>query len=72
MSEWQPTTEFPPLHDDDGVMVSGPLLVFVADYGRICFGECRKRSSGAYFRAAGYFGDYNITHWMPLPEPPKQ
>lgn len=72
MSEWKTTGEIPAMHDDDGMLVSGPLLVYMADKGTIAFGECRQRSGKPYFRASGYLGDWNITHWMPLPPPPNK
>jgi hypothetical protein len=73
MSEWKPVSEIPPMDgdmDDRGRECSGPLLVFVADKGVIAFGECRMLRSGPKFKASGYMGDWNITHWMPLPPPP--
>lgn len=45
----------------------------------LLFGDCGIQMGHVYVysdndklaRAEGYHGDWNITHWMPLPEPPK-
>jgi hypothetical protein len=73
MSEWTPVSEIPPMRgeiDDTGRECSGTLLVYVADKGEIAFGECRMFSRGPKFKAHGFSGEWNITHWMPLPFPP--
>lgn len=72
MEDWKTTVEIPPMTDpdNDGHVVSEPLLVYVACKGVIAFGECRMYLSGPRFRASGFMGDFNITHWMPLPKAP--
>jgi hypothetical protein len=74
MSEWRSTVEIPPMLgeiDDSGRECSGPLLVYVADKDVIVFGECRMLRAGPKFKASGYMGEFNITHWMHLPPPPE-
>jgi hypothetical protein len=73
VNEWMPVSEIPPMvgeMDDTGRECSGPLLVYVADRGVIAFGECRMLRAGPKFKASGFLGAFNITHWMPLPAPP--
>lgn len=75
MSYWRTTDDIPPMSgeiDDSGRECSGPLLVYVADKGVIAFGECRMLRAGPKFKASGFLGNFNITHWMPLPEPPEK
>lgn len=73
MTDWISVVEIPPMVgeiDDSGRECSGPLLVYVADRGVIAFGECRMLRNGPKFKASGFLGDFKITHWMPLPDPP--
>ena len=71
MSEWQPIETAPVSEvEDDWIRV----LVWVSDggwdgKGTVAFGY--KLPKSGRMRADGYLGDFNITHWMPLPEPPK-
>ena len=72
--EWHTTVEIPPMvgeMDDSGRECSGPLLVYVADKDVIAFGECRMLRRGPKFKASGFIGNVNITHWTPLPAAPK-
>jgi hypothetical protein len=75
MSDWHTTDEIPPMRgeiDDSGRECSGPLLVYVADKDVIAFGECRMLRAGPKFKASGFMGDWNITHWMKLPDTPSR
>lgn len=69
MSEWN-TIDTPPKEDGD-------FLVWVADADRgkgVITVGCiwTSRVTGRMnVKAIGFGGDWNITHWMDLPEPPK-
>lgn len=69
MSKWISIEErLPDLHD----------RVLILDGGEIAFGELISvRKKKAYWEGENYdYGGcpgkaYSVTHWMPLPEPPK-
>ena len=75
--EWQ-SIETAPAELSDSDNEPPRLFVWVADAnhgkGDISFGYVYKRKNGTRRPvASGYGGSHqwNITHWMPLPEPPK-
>ena len=75
MAEWQPI-ETAPADYSDGEPPT--LLVWVANggldhKGEVAFGRVYigGRTGERRPQASGYLGDFPITHWMPLPEPPK-
>lgn len=73
--KWQPI-ETAPADTADGEPPE--ILVWVANggvrkegavaFGRVYIGE---RTHERRPQASGYSGDWKITHWMPLPEPPE-
>lgn len=74
-TEWR-TIETAPSTMSDQEPVT--VLLYVANGGMnqkgiIRFGHVHKSQVDGKCRAQaeGYFGDWEITHWMPLPEPPK-
>ncbi len=75
MTEWKPIETAPLLADENAD--PSKVLLWVADggargTGEVTFGFCYRSTDGSIrSRANGYYGDFNITHWMPLPEPPK-
>ena len=75
MSTWQPIETAPAKAIDD---YSTRLLLWVADGGDrrngiAAFGRVYRFPDGSLKAGAeGFNGDWNITHWMPLPEPPKE
>ena len=74
MSEWISVEDYLPAmameEDGDPVEVSNKLLVVVD--GRVCFGSCYRgvKTGRTKFQAEGHLGDFTVTHWMPLPNPP--
>lgn len=67
--EWQPIESCSvfsrPGEERKRILVYGPTL-------GIHLGYCIDYGDGSRFHAAeGFHGDWNITHWMPLPEPPQ-
>lgn len=65
MSEWQPIETAPDAET---------ILVYVNDpLGKgVHFGCVYRYPDGTFYpRAQGLHGDWKITHWMPLPEPPQ-
>jgi hypothetical protein len=70
-NKWIPVTErLPGLHDD--------VLMYFEDDGNMAAGYLddvdEDRSMWSAYSDGGYFTDcdYEPTHWMPLPEPPKE
>lgn len=62
MSEWQPIETAPP---------STRVLLWNADANSCCFGKVYKYPDTKIIAIAeGYNGEWDITHWMPLPERP--
>ena len=73
--DWQPIETAPAGYADalDSDEEAPRLLVWVADRG-VAFGRVYKSKRMAdYFspQAEGYLGDIQITHWMPIPGPPR-
>lgn len=76
MSEWRDIETAPADYPDADPV---KILVWIANgglgrRGAADFGwvYLRKRSGERAVRAASYIGpEWHITHWMPLPEPPK-
>lgn len=58
--KWIPVTERLPEPLVDVLSYSGHKTLFEVD----CVDE-----TGRWY--SGYFSEYPVTHWMPLPEPPK-
>lgn len=49
------------------------VILWNEDHKTPCFGEVYDDGEGGIFVSAnGYHGKWNITHWMPLPEPPNK
>ena len=74
MSEWRPIETLPAVESDEDPTT---VLLWVADGGNdgsgvMAFGCAYKgrRTNARKVRAFHYSGDWDITHWMPLPEPP--
>ena len=71
---WQPI-ETAPVSSLDGDPIE--ILLWIADGGAagaggISFGRCYRSASGAVKAVpVSYRGNYTVTHWMPLPEPPE-
>lgn len=74
MSEWQLIETAPVSSADDPEVV----MLWVADGGGLpakgccAFGRCYRLDDDSPVRALaiGFYGNWNITHWQPLPEPP--
>lgn len=75
MSEWKPIETAPLISDPAASPES--VLLWVKDGGDLgkgacAFGFCYRATDGRIrARANGYWGDFEITHWMPLPESPE-
>ena len=69
MSEWTSVNESPPFKVGDegytGYLVYSDGYIRVADY------TTDKYDNIPYFHVDGEY-DPDVTHWMPLPEPPKE
>ena len=72
MSEWQPI-ESAPCHSEWAF--SGPPALLYSPRCGVQVGNLAMFPSGPRGRIPGYHGDavsdWGVTHWMPLPEPPK-
>lgn len=69
MSEWQPIETAPVVEFADDSPQT--CLVYGPEIG-VQMGRAWRYSNGeARGRASGFYGDFAITHWMDLPEPPK-
>lgn len=82
---WHPASELPPLHEesfeDDGTvyrsMVSDWMLVLDKDAANDVYGSPARI---AHYVQSGDYDQWedggglccNVTHWMPLPEPPRE
>lgn len=78
MSNWQPINTAPLAANEWSDKPR--VLLWVADggfgtngkQGTHAFGYCYRSSSGEIRAvASGYMGNWQITHWMPLPEAPE-
>ena len=65
-SKWIPVTERLPEHSDGHVLVTDGEHVKIS-----CRNACYKTASDETRCAQGYGAGMTVTHWMPLPEPPK-
>lgn len=66
MSDWQPI-ETAPKHDFDILLGSGNQRAVV----RWENGYWKPQNVSDYYGAYPIYLDFEPTHWMPLPEPPK-
>ena len=67
--DWIPVTEQPPLKvGDDGY---NGYLVYANGYYEIADYTIDKLDVVPYFHVDGEY-ETDVTHWMPLPEPPKE
>lgn len=64
---WIPVTERLPEHSDGHVLVTDGEQVKIS-----CRNACYKTASGELRCAQGYGSGMPVTHWMPMPEPPKE
>ena len=70
MSEWQ-TMNTAPVAKDPFLKDVVPCLVFGPEIG-VKIGRAWAYPDGdVRADASGFHGDWLITHWMPLPDPPK-
>lgn len=73
--EWKPVSELPPMDPVpgwEGMEMCPNLLVWMEDPQHIGWakGACyRSHSRDAEFRADGYHGDWNITHYAIVDRP---
>jgi len=68
VSAWQPIETAPLI--EDAMESPAQCLVYSNEFG-IQMGRACRYSTGEHFaQAYGFNGAWNITHWMPLPEPP--
>ena len=66
---WIPVTEKPPLKvGDDGY---NGYLVYANGYYEVADYTTDKLDNAPYFHVNGEY-EPDVTHWMPLPEPPKE
>lgn len=63
MAEWISVKDRLPEEDTD-------VLIFSRKFKICTIGRCMKSSWGRWW-TTNHAGCANITHWMPLPEPPK-
>ena len=73
MSEWIPTGDsLPEPHVE--VLVFAPEEEAVVFAAKIICDDWSRSSSNRYAPTDDYYGDarINVTHWMPLPTPPKE
>jgi hypothetical protein len=75
VSEWQPIETAP--KDGTLVVLVGKIVDGWAQPTRACVGSWSFEQRPPYFVAGwafvapGYIAEFNPTHWMPLPEPPR-
>ncbi len=65
--KWIPVTERLPEYSDGHVLVTDGEQVKIS-----CRNACYQTASGEVRCAQGYGLGMPVTHWMPLPEPPKE
>ena len=71
--EWQPIETAPAKEEYPDLVLL--WIVGAGDERKGCsaFGRVYQHSNNEKFAvASGYSGQWEITHWMPLPEPPTQ
>lgn len=71
VSSWIPCSERMP-DDDEEVLFA---VIYPWDKKtRVTLGRRRTKKNGESWWSNGYchFSDYDVTHWMPLPEPPQR
>lgn len=66
VQKWIPVTERLPEHTDGHVLVTDGNQVKIS-----CRNALYKTANGEVRCAQGYGSGMPVTHWMPLPEPPK-
>lgn len=68
MSEWQPIETAP----GGGPDRRGPTILVYGQMTGVQFGNAYRYSDNEMsVSVTGFHGDWTVTHWMPLPEPPK-
>ena len=71
---WRPVSETPEVTDpyNDGHFTSEKIILWLSKERVAVIGEyyVRLHSGQGKFRAYGFHGDFDITHWMPLPKGP--
>lgn len=73
MTDWQPLNTVPAIKEWD---TPESVLLWVADGGGKgsgchAFGRVYRYADGTTSAvASGFSGNWNVTHWMPLPDPP--
>lgn len=65
--KWISVTERLPEHANGHVLVTDGMRVKIS-----CRNACYKTASGETRCAQAYGAGMCVTHWMPLPEPPKE
>ena len=78
--KWIPVTERVPDKDGDYLVIkdlSGDpytdILGFAVDGDKICrFDLSGEKNCFYYYYDGEYISTDNVTHWMPLPQPPKE
>ena len=69
MSEWINISDKAPEDGQRVIYYFKPLGMFMGHYER-CKGEAALYGTHCFESAHGFLTD-DVTHWMPLPEPPK-
>ena len=77
LMSWHPAGELPPLHMERYELekevlefeTSEPVLVFTED-NEMAVIRCTREDAQIYW-ADRDGAEYEVTHWMPIPEPPK-
>lgn len=67
---WQ-TMDAAPITRDDSLADVKPCLVYGPEIGVKIGRAWRYPDGDVQADASGYYGKWLITHWMPLPEPPR-
>lgn len=67
---WEPASKIPPLTSNGSFRENRDLVVWVEDANTFAAGACVEYAPGdVTFRAVGYNGEWNITHWMAISRP---
>lgn len=71
MSEWQPIETHPLTYNGE---YSEPptVLLWSKKVGHVTTGVVHVYSDHRRAQATGFHGEWEFTHWMPLPEPPRE